>query len=201
MYLLIHIFLLHNLAPHMNFSQLLMIECCHHYMWPQIPAFPVEQSYSCWLSSSSVRDCGWNSWIDAVFVILAINATWKYIQFLKIIFQHFFKQLFFLFLFQNHACTCTGNWIWREFYLHDFGYILEHSFITILITCHSLENDKKKPQAWKVSQHLKENIQLNHKQKQNNLYQSKQISNYQYKFRQKMEYHIQLFSSQVLYAF
>lgn len=144
MYLLIHIFLLHNLAPHMNFSQLLMIECCHHYIWPQILEFPVDQSYSCWLSSSSVRDCGWNSWIDAVFVILAINATWKYIQFLKIIFQHFFKQLFFLFLFQNHACTCTGNWIWREFYLHDFGYILEHSFITILITCHSLENDKKK---------------------------------------------------------
>lgn len=116
-------------------------------------------------------------------------------------FSAFLKKLFFLFLFQNHACTCTGNWIWREFYLHDFGYILEHSFITILITCHSLENDKKKTQARKVSQHLKENIQLNHKQTQNNLYQSKQISNYQYKFRQKMEYHIQLFSSQVLYAF
>lgn len=30
--------------------------------------------------------------------------------------------LFFSF-FQNHACTCTGNWILREFHLHDFGYI------------------------------------------------------------------------------
>lgn len=67
-----------------EFIQLLMIECCHHYIWPQNPAFPVDQSYSCWLSSSSVRDCGWNSWIDAVFVILAINATWKYIQFFSI---------------------------------------------------------------------------------------------------------------------
>lgn len=153
---------------------------------PCIPSWPA-LLYSCWLSSSSVLDCGWNSWIDAVFVTLAINATWKYTIF-ENNFSTFFKSII-LFVFVYEPCiTCIGNRILENFNCMILNISMNiHSSQCWLHVIHL--KIIKKNHTHKHSFKTKKNIQLNQEQKRItiSIKTNRQLLN---KFRQNLEYHI-----------